>query len=164
MKPEFRVSARIAKPVAEVFDAVVNPTKLSSYFTTIKGASAPLVAGTTVVWWGEIPVEVDEVTRDRRIILRWDGPGSADGKAIYKTRIEMDFKPLEDGATLVTIAETGWREDLQGRQASYLNCEGWTQMLCCMKAFLEHGINLREGYYENELKGEPGCEPKTEIL
>ena len=32
----FKVSARIAKPVAEVFDAVVNPTKLSGYFTTIR--------------------------------------------------------------------------------------------------------------------------------
>jgi uncharacterized protein YndB with AHSA1/START domain len=43
-----RVSGRIGKPAAEVFDAVVNPKKLSGYFTTIKGASAPLVAGTTV--------------------------------------------------------------------------------------------------------------------
>ena len=42
----FRVSGRIGKPVAEVFDAVVNPTRLSGYFTTIGGASAPLVAGT----------------------------------------------------------------------------------------------------------------------
>ena len=45
-----RVSGRIGKPVVEVFDAVVNPKKLSGYFTTIKGASAPLVAGTTVTW------------------------------------------------------------------------------------------------------------------
>ena len=29
----FKVSGRIAKPVGEVFDAVVNPKKLSSYFT-----------------------------------------------------------------------------------------------------------------------------------
>ena len=163
MKPEFRVSARIAKPVAEVFDAVVNPAKLSGYFTTIKGASAPLVAGTTVVWWGDVPVEVDEVLVDKRVVLRWDGPSTVDGEAAYKTRIEMNFEALDDGATLVTIAETGWREDARGHRASYLNCEGWTQMLCCMKAFLEHGINLREGYYKNELTGEPGCEPKTEI-
>ena len=46
----FNVSGRIGKPVAEVFDAVVNPKKLSGYFTTLGGASAPLVAGTTVTW------------------------------------------------------------------------------------------------------------------
>jgi uncharacterized protein YndB with AHSA1/START domain len=76
MKPEFRVSARISKPVGEVFNAVVNPKKLSGYFTTKRGASAPLVAGTTVTWWGEVPVEVDEVETDRRIVLRWDGAGA----------------------------------------------------------------------------------------
>lgn len=152
MKPEFRVSARISKPVGEVFDAVVNPKKLSGYFTTIRGASAPLVQGTTVTWWGEVPVEVDTVEADKRIVLRWDGAGAA---ASYKTRIDMNFEMLDDGATLVTIAETGWLDDEKAVRRSYSNCEGWTQMLCCMKAYLEHGINLREGYYSSELKGEP---------
>ncbi len=74
MKPEFSVSARISKPVAEVFDAVVNPKKLSAYFvTTGGGASAPLVEGTTVTWWGDMPVEVEKLTPDRLIVLRWDG-------------------------------------------------------------------------------------------
>jgi uncharacterized protein YndB with AHSA1/START domain len=153
----FRISGRIAKPVAEVFDAVVNPNKLSGYFTTIGGASAPLVAGTTVTWWGEVPVEVDEVAKDRRIVLRWDASVPA-GETGYKTRIEMNFEPLEDGATLVTIAEAGWREGENGLKKSYLNCEGWTQMLCSMKAFLEYGINLRHGYYRSELAGEPARE------
>jgi len=155
----FRVSARIAKPVAEVFDAVVNPKKLSGYFTTVGGASAPLVPGATVTWWGEVPVEVDEVVPDSRIVLRWDADVPA-GEAPYKTRIEMGFEPLDDGASLVTIAESGWREGEAGRQRSYLNCEGWTQMLCCLKAYVEHGINLRTGYYPSELKGIPASEPR----
>lgn len=160
MKPEFRVSGRISRPAREVFDAVINPGKLSAYFTTVGGASAPLVTGATVVWWGEVPVEVDEVVADSRIVLRWDGPKSADGVVLYKTHIEMNFQALENDATLVTIAETGWREDAQGQRASYINCEGWSQMLCCLKAFLEHGINLREGYYRSELAGVPASEPR----
>lgn len=155
----FRVSARIAKPVAEVFDAVVNPKKLSGYFTTIGGASAPLVAGTTVTWWGEVPVEVDEVVPHKKIVLRWDA-GAPAGDVPYKTRIEMGFAPLEDDATLVTIAEEGWHGDDAALTKSYLNCEGWTQMLCCMKAYVEYGINLRQGYYQSELKGEPAREPQ----
>ena len=79
----FRVSARIAKPVAEVFDAVVNPKKLSGYFTTIGGASAPLVPGTTVTWWNEVPVEVDEVVPPKHIVLRWDASVPAE-EAPYK--------------------------------------------------------------------------------
>jgi len=159
----FRVSARIAKPVAEAFDAVVNPKKLSGCFTTVGGASAPLVAGTTVTWWGEVPVEVDEVVSEKRIVLRWDASVAA-GEAPYKTRIEMAFAPLDDGGTLVTIAEAGWREGETGRQRSYLNCEGWSQMLCCMKAYLEYGINLRAGYYPSELSGEPAREPQMDVV
>jgi len=153
----FTVSARIGKPAPEVFDAVVNPKKLSGYFTTIRGASAPIVQGTTVTWWGEIPVEVDEVRENERIVLRWDAL-KADGTPAYKTRIEMGFQALEDGGTLVTISESGWKEGAAGLKKSYLNCEGWTQMMCSMKAFLEYGINLRDGYYRSEMKGEPARE------
>lgn len=158
MSPEFRVSARISKPVAEVFDAVINPGKLSAYFvTTGGGASAPLVEGTTVTWWGDVPVDVDKVIPNELIALRWDG-GTVEGHPAYKTRVEMKFEPLEDGGTIVSIAEGGWQESQAGLKKSYLNCEGWTQMMCCMKAWLEHGINLREGYYRSEMHGEPARE------
>jgi hypothetical protein len=60
-----------------------------------------------------------------------------------RQRIEMGFEPLEDGGTFVTIAEYGWREDERGRKASY-----------CMKAYVEYGINLREGFYPSEMRGE----------
>jgi uncharacterized protein YndB with AHSA1/START domain len=155
----FRVSARIARPVSEVFDAVANPAKLSGYFTTLGGASAPLVARTTVTWWGKVPVEVDEVVPDKKIVLRWDADVAA-GDEPYKTLIEMSFEPLDETSTLVVIGESGWREGDHGLRKSYLNCEGWSQMLSCMKAYVEYGINLREGYYRNELNGEPAMEPQ----
>lgn len=155
MAYEFRVNARMGKPVAEVFDAVVNPSKLSGYFvTTGGGASAPLVAGTTVIWWGDVPVEVDSIEKDRRIVFNWNAHTGTD-EAAYETRVEMLFEPLDDGGTLVTISEGAWHANESGLKKSYLNCEGWTQMLCCMKAWLEHGINLREGYYRSEMRGEP---------
>lgn len=49
MELKFKVQTKIQKPVAEVFDAVYNPSKLSGYFTN-GGASAPLDEGTTVEW------------------------------------------------------------------------------------------------------------------
>jgi hypothetical protein len=30
-------------------------------------------------------------------------------------------------------------------KASYGNAGGWMHMMCCMKGYLEHGINLRAG-------------------
>jgi uncharacterized protein YndB with AHSA1/START domain len=62
--------------------------------------------------------------------------------------VTLEFEPLDDGRTLVTIAEEGWRDTDAARQASYGNCEGWTGMLCAMKVWLEHGINLRDGFYK----------------
>ncbi|WP_274626891.1 SRPBCC domain-containing protein [Arvimicrobium flavum] len=158
MSPEFRVTTRISRPLADVFDAVVNPKKLSAYFvTTGGGANAPLREGTTVVWWGDVSVEVDRVVPNDRIELRWDA-STPPGESGYKTKVEMSFAALDDGGTMVTIAESGWRENENGVRKSYLNCEGWTQMLCCLKAYVEHGINLREGYYRSEMHGEPARE------
>lgn len=85
---------------------------------------------------------------------------SCNGRRV-RSAFEIGLQPLDDGATLVTIAEAGWREGEAGLRKSYLNCEGWSQMLCCMKAYLEHGINLRQGYYRSELQGQPALDPQV---
>lgn len=48
---------------------------------------------------------------------------------------------------VVRVAEGGWRETPAGLRSSYDDCGGWTQMRCCLKAWVEHGINLRRGFY-----------------
>lgn len=146
MELRFQVYGKIAKPVAEVFDAVYNPSKLSGYFTT-GGASAPLVEGSTVTWDfadfpGAFPVQVRKVEQNRLIELEWKA-----GDGDYSTRTRLEFEPLEGGATLVRISEGTWRETQPGLDASYGNCMGWTQMLCAMKLYVERGINLREGFF-----------------
>ena len=88
---------------------------------------------------------VVEVEKNKRIILEWDSDDRADK---YSTTVTMRFEDLGDGRTLVSIAEEGWRETPTGLKASYGNCMGWSQMICAMKAWVEHGINLREGMYK----------------
>lgn len=160
MDLKFEVSGRIARPVEEVFEAVANPEKLSGYFTT-GGAKGRLETGATVMWDfhdfpGAFPVKVVEVEKNKRIILQWEaneGPPLEDGKPIdsagagYMTTVTMRFEDLGDGRTLVTIAEEGWRQTPGGLKASYGNCMGWSQMICAMKVYVEHGINLRDGMY-----------------
>ena len=150
MSFEFKVSGRIARPVHEVFEAVADPDQLSRYFTT-NGAKGRLETGATVVWDfadfpGAFPVHVIEVEQDRRIVLRWQAADSGDDP--YETTVTMEFESLDDGRTLVTIAEEGWRDSDAAQKASYGNCEGWTGMLCAMKVWLEHSINLRDGFYK----------------
>lgn len=151
--PEFRVSGRINKPAHEVFEAVVDPQKLSGYFST-GGAKGRIETGATVSWDfhdfpGAFPVKVIEVVPDQKIVLRWAASdGTPEQGGAYETTVTMTFTPLESARTLVTIHEAGWRDTAAGVKASYGNCEGWTGMLCAMRVWLEHGINIREGFYK----------------
>jgi uncharacterized protein YndB with AHSA1/START domain len=149
MAVKFSVSGRIAKPVHDVFEAIADPAQLSRYFTT-NGAVGRMVTGTTVTWDfadfpGAFPVKVVDVQQDQRIVLQWKAAVDADP---YDTTVTVDFTSLDDGRTLVTITEEGWHDDEAGRRASYGNCEGWTGMLCALRMWVEHGINLREGFYK----------------
>lgn len=157
MDLKFKVSGRIARPVEEVFEAVADPAKLSAYFTT-GGAVGRLETGRTVQWEfadfpGAFPVEVVEAVPNRRIVLKWEaneGPPEAEDpvvRAAYMTTVVFTFEPLDDGRTLVTIEEGGWHGTPTGLKAAFGNCQGWTQMLAALKAWLEHGVNLREGFY-----------------
>ena len=151
MELKFEVAGRIARPVEEVFEAIVDPGTLSRYFTT-GGAEGRIETGATVSWSfhdfpGAFPVEVVEVEKNKRIVLRWEAD-EKDPSAKYDTIVTMRFEALEDGRTLVSIGEEGWRETPAGLKASYGNCMGWSQMLCAMKAWVEYGINLREGMYK----------------
>jgi uncharacterized protein YndB with AHSA1/START domain len=143
MEPKFEVQLKIRKPVHEVFEAVVDPRKLSGYFT--RTASGRMEAGQTVLWSfpefpGEFPVKVREVVPDRRIVFFWEAEEGG-----YDTRVEIEFKPLEGDATMVQVRESGWPDTPPGIKSSYGNCGGWMHMMSAMKAWLEYGINLREG-------------------
>jgi len=151
MELKFRVAARVARPVEQVFEAVADPAQLSRYFTT-GGAKGRLETGATVSWDfhdfpGAFPVHVDEVVPNERIVLRWAANEGADDTG-YMTTVTISFGAIEDGRTLVAIAEEGWRETPGGLKASYGNCQGWTQMVCALKAWMEYGVNLREGMFK----------------
>ncbi|HYJ30378.1 MAG TPA: SRPBCC family protein [Allosphingosinicella sp.] len=149
MELKFTVSAFVSRPIEAVFEAVADPEQLSHYFTT-GGAQGRLETGATVTWDfhdfpGAFPVEVVEAEPNRRIVLRWEA--NEEGPAGYRTTVTFLFELTEDGRTKVAITEEGWRETEAGLRASYCNCMGWSQMLCALKAWLEHGLNLREGMY-----------------
>ena len=90
-----------------------------------------------------------EVVPDEKIVLHWGAAdGTPDQGGSYDTTVTMTFAALEDGRTLVTIGESGWRDTIAAQKAAFGNCEGWTGMLCALKVYIEHGINLREGFYK----------------
>ena len=149
MELKFEVKMKIQKPVEQVFRAVHDPKELSGYFTT-GGASAPLDEGTMPRWAfadnpgdekNAFPVKVEKVVTNESIVLSWEGAPGRD------TRVEFTFEGSGASETIVKISESGWRETQEDLDRSYMNCFGWGQFLCCLKAYVEHGINLREGAF-----------------
>ena len=148
MEPTYSVFIIVNRPRHDVFEAVADPKELSAYFTT-GGASARLEQGQTVTWDfadfpGAFPVEVTEVVPDEKIVFDWK---ANEAGTDYQLQVTVRFTEVEEGRTKVEVEEAGWHETDAARQASYGNCMGWSQMLCALKAWVEHGINLREGAY-----------------
>ncbi len=151
MNLRFQVHVRVQKPIVEVFDAVYDPDTLSRYFIT-GGASGPPEEGKTVKWSfadfpGEFPVFIKKVVPGKLIGFEWEAVSPAGEKRGYNTSVVMSFESAGPASTLVKVEESGWKETQEGLDGSYGNCHGWTQMLSCLKAYLEYGINLRKGYF-----------------
>ena len=131
---KFSVSAHVPRPVEEVFDHIVEPGLLSSYFTS--EASGPLVAGAKVKWsWPDgqsETVDVESVETNRSVVFTWKAFESDS-----RTRVTIALS----GDTEVTITEEGWKD---GELASaFEHCAGWQHMLLCLKARMAFGIDLR---------------------
>lgn len=147
----FAVSGHVSRPCAQVYEAVADPAQLSRYFTT-GGARGRLEAGSEVTWDfhdfpGAFPVRVLEAEPPRRIVIEWDGEEAAGEGGTTTTTFE--FEPVDgDTRTLVTITESSWRPTPGGAKAAFGNCQGWTGMLAALKMWVEHGINLRDGFYK----------------
>jgi len=157
MELKFQVQARIQKPVEEVFDGVYNPVKITQYFAT-ESASGPLSEGSRVIWRfadypKDVPLLVKKVIVNQLIAFEWE---AADGG--YNTRVEIHFEPLGKDETLVKISESAWKENQRGLDSSYQNCQGWMNMSCCLKAYLEYGINLRKGFFGDLKRGKNALE------
>ena len=122
----------IRKPVAEVFEALIDPA-VTSHFWFSKG-SGRLEAGKQIQWDWEMygvgtTADVKAVDKDRRILIEWDGP--------------------ENRVRRVDVRAEGRCPDLRRRQELGLfrrseeaieSTGGFTYLLAGLKVLLEHGI------------------------
>jgi uncharacterized protein YndB with AHSA1/START domain len=137
---EVNVRERILQPIGEVFDAVVDPVKMSNYF--ISGASGPIKPGPVTWEFGDVgvkvPITVIEVEPNRKLV--WES--TALGQPV---RSMFQFAPDGDDATVVTVTEGRFPLTPHGVKLALGQNAGWTYTLCGLKAFVQFGINLRTG-------------------
>jgi uncharacterized protein YndB with AHSA1/START domain len=136
--PIVKTQMLIRKPVAEVFEAFVDPAITTKFWFT-KG-SGRLEPGKTVRWDWEMygvgtDVRVKAVEQDRRILIEWDDPPCP---------VEWLFRPREDGTTMVTVSNSGFQGSDDEVVAKALDSMGgFTSLLAGLKAWLEYGIDLK---------------------
>lgn len=124
----------IRKPVAQVFEAFVDP-KITSKFWFTRG-DRRLDESNSVTWYWDMygvsaEVEVKAIEQNKRILIEWPRP------------VEWTFTPRGDAATFVTVTESGFdgTDDEKVEQAID-SMGGFTLTLAGCKAYLEHGIEL----------------------
>ncbi|WP_373520964.1 SRPBCC domain-containing protein [Aquiflexum sp.] len=143
-KLQINAALQIQKPVQEVYDAIVDPSKMSVYF--ISKSTAPMEEGKTV-WWefpefeGSSPVRVGKMKPNELIVFSWDIGDKA-------MTVEINLILQKDGSTLVKVTEGEMENDETGLNWLKGNTEGWANFLACLKAYLEYGINLRKGAFD----------------
>jgi uncharacterized protein YndB with AHSA1/START domain len=136
--PPVQVGMRIRRTPAEVFRALVDPSVTTRFwFTKSSGRLAP---GASVRWEWEMydvstEVSVKDIEEDRRILIEW-------GDENESTTVEFRLIPWDDD-TYVQITEAGFGGDgdqIVARVAD--STGGFTNVLCALKALLEHDVEL----------------------
>ena len=145
-KLEISCSLKIQKSAHEVFEAIVDPVKMSNYF--IAKSTGRLEPGKTVTWQFpefdlQFPVRVHETEPDNYISYSWND--FEDGTS---TTVEITLKPVTADDTFITIIEKDRDNDERGIKWLKGNTQGWANFLACLKAYLEYGINLRKGAFD----------------
>ncbi len=144
-KLEIKTALQILKPVSEVFEAIVDPAKMSNYF--ISESTGRMEKGKNLVWKfpefsTAFPVRVNRIEKDKYISYFWN---DVDGTELL---VEIKLDAVGQSATLVSVAEKSRENDEEGIRWLKSNTEGWANFLACLKAYLEYGINLRKGGFD----------------
>ncbi|HLU50938.1 MAG TPA: SRPBCC domain-containing protein [Flavobacteriaceae bacterium] len=141
MKLTATAAIQIQKPVPEVFDAIVNPDKITQYF--ISDSNGRMETGKELLWEfgdfpGKFPVNVIDVNENKSVSFVWD----------EETVVKMMLEEQPDNSTVVKVTEG--EKELNEKNLKWLtdNTFGWGNFLDCLKAYLEYGVHLRKGAFD----------------
>jgi uncharacterized protein YndB with AHSA1/START domain len=141
MKLESNAFIQIQKPITEVFEGIVNPSKMTNYF--ISESNGRLDAGKNLIWKfpefpDTFPITETKVETNHSISFVWDP----------ETVVTITLKSLPDNSTLVQVNENGKELNEENLKWVIENSGGWSNFLACLKAYLEYGIQLRKGAFD----------------
>lgn len=137
--PIARTGMLIRKPVADVFEAFINPDITTKFWFT--KSSGRLEVGKQVQWEWEmygisIPVIAKVIEPNKRIVIEWPGHNNP-------TTVEWIFASQKDGTTFVSITNAGFTGDGDALVKQVADStQGFSLVLAGLKALLEHNVRL----------------------
>ncbi|MBV9231776.1 MAG: SRPBCC family protein [Chloroflexi bacterium] len=137
--PVAKAEMLIRRPVAEVFEAFINPAITTKFWFT--RSSGRLEPGRQVRWDWEMydassQVSVKTIEENKRILIEWSGYGTPN-------LVEWIFTALSEDTTFVSITNSGFRGNGDEVVSQAMgSTEGFTLVLSGLKAYLEHNIML----------------------
>ena len=132
---------QIQKPIDQVYESIINPTHMTNYF--ISESNGRLETGKELLWEfpefpGRYPISNIQVEPNLSVSFVWDP----------ETVVRIGLEAQEDNSTVVKVTEGAKENNEQNLKWLADNSSGWGNFLACMKAYLDHGINLRKGAYD----------------
>lgn len=138
IQPIAKAELLIRRPVAQVFDAFVDPDVITKFW--FDKSTGPLECGEPVEWHWDLcdaPVEVrvKAVEENRRILIEWGTENP--------TTVEWIFTPRSEDTTYVSVINAGFAGSGDEIVSQALDSTGgFALVLAAAKAYLEHGIGL----------------------
>jgi len=144
MKLTAKASIQIQKLPHEVYDAIINPSKMNQYF--IASSTGAIETGKIVEWkfpeFDDLfPLMGGDMKLDEYISFDWSG-------GIDDMLVEIFLEKSDNDSTIVKVIEHEMNVDEAGIKQLIGQTEGWANFLACLKAYLEYGINLRKGAFD----------------
>ena len=141
MEIKVAVKDTILRPIAQVFDCIVSPTKISKFFTSdVRGS---FEQEQTLTWvfedvGVELEVKVQKLVTNELISFQWEASGQP-------ANVDIMLTSVSNTQTNIAITEAIFKNDEIGVKRALQQTQGWTDFICSMKAYLYANINLRSG-------------------
>lgn len=139
MITELTSRMKIRASTAAIYEAFAEPGQLRAFWFT--DSSERWTSHQTVQLGYEefnvpsFPIHLQECRPGEVIRFTWGDEAGAD------RLVTIAMAPLDPEWSVVTVTETGYRDEESSLPHLIDSKEGWTFMLTCLKAYLEEGID-----------------------
>jgi uncharacterized protein YndB with AHSA1/START domain len=133
---------KIITPASEVFEAFVDPAKISNFW--FSSSSERWEEGKTITlryeeYNAEFDIYIKETEKNKKIVFQ-------DGENGEGHTITITLNELEPNSTIIEVLEEGFNESDDDYVNQLIdNKEGWVFMLTSLKAYLEFGVTKLRG-------------------